>query len=141
MRQIALLVAGMTLVVTAGAVAQEARYEARYELFPEPIVNRMATHWVSSAYVLDKTDNRFWICTVRYNFDSQEANNGDCAGLRAEIGRPSLNTRYRTRAVVGAVPPGAHLPVFWFIEPGSGDIQFCAPRQPGVCVRLALPQS
>jgi hypothetical protein len=128
-------VAVMTLIMNAAALAQD----ARYELFPEPTVSRGTNHWVSSAYVLDKKDNRFWICTARYNFDSKEANNGDCAGLNSDIGRPSLTERYRTRAVVGSVPPGTFLPVFWFVEPATGDIQFCAPRQPGVCVRVKLP--
>jgi hypothetical protein len=128
-------VAAMTLLMTLPAPAQD----ARYELFPEPMVNRASNHWTSSAYVLDKKDNRFWVCTARYSFDSKEANNGDCAGLKSGIGRPTLNERYRTGAVIGVPLSGALLPVFWFIEPTSGDIQFCAPRQPGVCVRVSLP--
>ena len=112
----------------------------RYELFPEQSVRRGSNHWVSSAYVIDKSANQFWVCTARYNFDAQQANNGDCAVLPSAIGRPSLNDRHKTEAVLGATTlQGPYYPVFWFIEPESGDLQFCAPRHPGVCLRLALP--
>lgn len=125
-----------TLGTTSFALAQG----ARYELFPEQSVRRASNHWVSSAYVLDKRDNRFWICTARYNFDSEEANNGDCAALPPAIGRPALSERYKTEAVLGASTlQGPYYPVFWFIEPAAGDVQFCAPRHPGVCIRIALP--
>ena len=41
---------------------------ARYELFPEPDVRQTATNRSASAYVVDKKNNQFWICTARYNF-------------------------------------------------------------------------
>jgi hypothetical protein len=28
----------------------------------------------------------------------------------------------------------------WFIEAATGDVQFCAPRHPGVCLQLSLPE-
>src|ERR1700736_4497350 len=59
----------------------------RYELFPEPDVRRNATNRVASAYVVDKKDNQFWICTARYAFRDLTANNGDCVKLPVDIGR------------------------------------------------------
>jgi hypothetical protein len=94
---------------------------------------------VASAYVIDKKANQFWVCTVRYNFTDQTVNNGDCVKLPADIGRPSLTEAYDVRAVAGSIAVGALLPVVWFIEPTSGDVQFCAIRHAGVCVRMNLP--
>jgi hypothetical protein len=62
----------------------------RYELFPEPDVRQNATNRIASAYVVDKKDNQFWICTARYAFRDLTANNGDCVRLPVDIGRPSL---------------------------------------------------
>ena len=52
------------LVTGSSALAQT----ARYELFPEPHVRQNATNRSASAYVVDKKNNQFWICTARYNF-------------------------------------------------------------------------
>jgi hypothetical protein len=131
---IVLALAGMAMPSPVSA------QDARYEIFPEQSVRRGANHWVSSAYVLDKRGNRLWICTARYNFDAHEANNGDCASLPSATGRPSLTERYKIEAVLGASTlQGPYYPLFWFIEPSNGDVQFCAPRHPGVCLRIALP--
>jgi hypothetical protein len=54
---------------------------------------------VSSAYVIDKKANQFWICTARYNFQDLTANNGDCVQLPNDIGRPSLTETSDVRAV------------------------------------------
>jgi hypothetical protein len=124
------------LVATAPAAAAPG---ARYELFPDPTVHWSVDHRVSSAYVLDKQDNRFWICTVRYNFNSERDNNGDCQLLPTVVGRPALTPAHETRGILGSPLISADLPVFWFVEPQNGDIQFCAPRHPGACVRLKLP--
>jgi hypothetical protein len=113
-------------------------------VFPEPEVRWRGDHRTSSAYVLDKQDNRFWICTVRYNFSSEKDNNGDCVSLPTAIGRPSLTPAYQSRPILGSPLISAELPVFWFVEPASGDVQFCAPRHPGVCVTMQpakVPQS
>jgi hypothetical protein len=127
-------------VLFAGAVhSAEAAPGARFEIFPEQMVQRSSNHWVSTAYVIDKTANRFWVCAARFNFDSEAANAGDCVGLAADIGRPQLTERYQTEAITGSAAFGPHLPVFWFIEPANGDVQFCAPRHPGVCVQMKLP--
>jgi hypothetical protein len=124
-------IAGMTSLALAQA--------ARYELFPEQSVRRGSNHWVSAAYVVDKRANQFWICTARYNFDNEEANNGDCVPLPPAIGRPSLSERHKTEAVLGSTSlQGPYYPVFWFIDPASGDVQFCAARHPGACLRLSL---
>jgi hypothetical protein len=112
---------------------------ARYELFPEPEVRRTPTNLVNSAYVLDKKENQFWVCTARYDFSSKEDNKGECSRLANDIGRPSLTERYRGRAVVGSTMYGPLLPVIWFIEPTTGDVQFCALRAAGICVRMSLP--
>ena len=127
------------LAFLAGAPAL-AEPGARYEIYPEPSVRRGGNHWVSSAYVLDKGGNRFFVCTARYQFETGDKNNGDCTILPAENGRPSLNSRYETQAVLGASTlQGPYYPVFWFIEREKGDVQFCAPRHAGVCVRVGLP--
>jgi hypothetical protein len=86
----------------------------------------MSTSRVASAYVIDKKVNQFWICTARYNFQDLTANNGECVKLPTDIGRPSLTETYDVRAITGSAGISAFLPVFWFIEPTSGDVQFCA---------------
>jgi hypothetical protein len=74
---------------------------------------------------------QFWICTARYNFqDLAASNNGDCVQLPGDIGRPSLTETSDVRAVTGSVAISAFLPVL-FIEPTSGEVQFC----------IASPQS
>src|ERR1700730_4001348 len=84
---------------------------ARYDLFPESDVRQAETHRVNSAYVVDKQANQFWVCTARYNFASEEANNGECTMLPTDIGRPSITERYQARAVLGSAPPGPLFPV------------------------------
>ena len=114
-------------------------HAGRYGLVPEPDVRQSSTNRVASAYVIDKKANQFWICTARYNFQDLTANNGDCVKLPADIGRPSLTETYDVRAVTGAAAISALLPVFWFIEPTSGEVQFCAVRHAGLYVRMNLP--
>jgi hypothetical protein len=94
---------------------------------------------VASAYVIDKKANQFWICTVRYHYLDLTANNGDCVRLPTDIGRPSLSEAYDVRPVTGSAGLGSDLPVFWFIEPTSGEVQFCAIRHAGLCVQMKLP--
>ncbi len=105
----------------------------RYELVPEPDVRQTSTNRVTSAYVIDKKANQFWICTARYNFQDLTANNGDCVKLPSDIGRPSLTEAYDMRAVTGSAAISVFLPVFWFIEPTSGEVQFCAVKHAGAC--------
>ena len=90
----------IALAIVAGSPAFA--QGGRYELVPEPDVRQTSTNRVTSAYVIDKKANQFWICTARYNFS-------------------------------------VFLPVFWFIEPTSGEVQFCAVRHAGLCVRMNLP--
>jgi hypothetical protein len=111
----------------------------RYELVPELDVRQMSSNRVASAYVIDKTTNEFWICTVRYSYQDLTANNGDCVKLPTDIGRPSLTEAYDARAVTGSAAVSAFLPVIWFIETTNGEIQFCAIRHAGLCVRMNLP--
>ena len=127
----------IALAIFAGspAIAQG----GRYELIPEPDVKQTSSNRVTSAYVVDKKAKQFWICTVRYNFQDLTANNGDCVKLPTDIGRPSLTDRHEVRAVAGSAMIGPLLPVLWFIEPTSGDVQFCAIRHAGLCVRMSLP--
>jgi len=94
----------------------------RYELVPEPDVRQTSTNRVTSAYVIDKKANQFWICTARYNFLDLAANNGDCVKLPSDIGRPSSTEAYDMRAVTGSAAISVFLPVFWFIEPTSGGV-------------------
>jgi hypothetical protein len=129
---------GGLVAITAAFISQAVGQASRYELFPMPDVRQASTNWVNSAYVVDKNDNQFWICTARYNFSSQEANKGECMKLSADIGRPSLTEKYVSRAVTGSTPYGAFLPVLWFIEPSTGDVQFCAVRHAGICIRMSL---
>jgi hypothetical protein len=44
---------------------------------------------------------------------------------------------YTTKAVVGSTPYGPFRPVMWFIDPTSGDIQFCALRHAGICIQMS----
>jgi hypothetical protein len=119
-------------------------WAGRYELVPEPDVRQVPSNQalfnrVASAYVIDKKANQFWICTARYNYKDLTANNGDCVRLPTDIGRPSLTEAYELRAVTGSIAVDAFLPVLWFIEPTSGDVQFCAVRHAGTCTRMSLP--
>ena len=123
------------LLAGSPAVAQP----VRYELFPEPDVRQSATNRTASAYIVDKKENQFWICTARYDFRDLTANNGDCVKLPLDIGRPSLTENYNAQAVTGSTSVGAFLPVVWFIEPATGAVQFCAIRHAGLCVQLTLP--
>jgi hypothetical protein len=75
-----LLLIGCALILMT-AHSSVAAPGARYELFPEQEERWSTDHRTTSAYVLDKKDNRFWICTVRYNFNSEKDNNGDCQPL------------------------------------------------------------
>jgi hypothetical protein len=126
-----------SLVTGSPALAQT----ARYELFPEPDVRQNATNRSASAYVVDKMNNQFWICTARYNFRDLTANSGDCVELPLDIGRPSISETYNARPVTGSAPVSAFLPVIWFIEPATGAMQFCALRHAGSCVQITLPRS
>jgi|ERR1700681_3249716 hypothetical protein len=128
------VVALAAIVACAPAIAQA----TRFELFPESDVRQNATNRTASAYVVDKKDNQFWICTVRYNYRDLTANNGECLKLAAEIGRPSLSEAYAAHAVIGSATINPLLPVIWFIEPMSGDVQFCDIRHAGLCVRISL---
>jgi hypothetical protein len=129
----------MCIALAILAASPVLAHAGRYELIPEPDVRQSSTNRVASAYVIDKKANQFWICTARYNFQDLTANQADCAKLPEDIGRPSLSEAYDVRAVTGAATIGAYLPVFWFIEPASGEIQFCAIRHAGLCVRMNLP--
>jgi len=127
----------IALAIVAGSPAFA--QGGRYELVPEPDVRQTSTKRVTSAYVIDKKANQFWICTARYNFQDLTANNGDCVKLPSDIGRPSLTEAYDMRAVTGSAAISVFLPVFWFIEPTSGEVQFCAVRHAGLCVQMNLP--
>jgi hypothetical protein len=127
----------IALAIVAGSPAFA--QGGRYELVPEPDVRQTSTNRVTSAYVIDKKANQFWICTARYNFQDLTANNGDCVKLPSDIGRPSLTEAYDMRAVTGSAAVSVFLPVFWFIEPTSGEVQFCAVRHAGLCVQMNLP--
>src|SRR6202166_3440777 len=127
----------VTIAIVAGSPAFA--QAGRYELVPEPDVRQTSTNRVASAYVIDKKANQFWICTARYNFQDLTANNGDCVKLPSDIGRPSLTEAYDMRAVTGSAAISVFLPVFWFIEPTSGEVQFCAVRHAGLCVQMNLP--
>jgi hypothetical protein len=114
-----LLSAAVAMSVPAlEADAQGARYES-----PEPNVHQAERYRVNSTYLGDKKDNQFWVCTARYDYLSGERNQGECVRLPDEVGRPSLTENYTAKAVVGSTPYGAFLPVLWFIDPTSGDIQ------------------
>jgi hypothetical protein len=126
-------------LLVVGAESPAFGQTGRYELFPEPDVRLTSANRTSTAYVVDKKANQFWICTTRYEYKDLGSNNGDCTALPLDIGRPSLNEGYIARAVTGSASMSAFLPVFWFIEPNSGAIQFCAVRHAGTCVQLKLP--
>jgi hypothetical protein len=129
------------LVLAAIATGSAAHAQtARYDLIPEPNVRTSSTHLVNSAYVVDKKSNQLWVCTARYKFSSEQPNDGGCTKLPTDIGRPSITESYHVRAVIGSTLLGPFLPVVWFIEPATGDVQFCAIRHAGACVRMSLPQ-
>ena len=120
----------MCIALAILAASPVLAHAGRYELIPEPDVRQSSTNRVASAYVIDKKASQFWICTARYNFQDLTANNGDCVRLSADVSRPSLTETSDVRAVTGTTAIGAFLPVFWFIEPTSGEVQFCAYGMP-----------
>jgi hypothetical protein len=131
---------GTTCIALAIFAASTAIADAgRYELIPQQDIRQTQSNRVASAYVIDKKASQFWICTARYNFQDLTADQGDCTKLPDDIGRPSLSEAYDVRAVTGSATIGAYLPVFWFIEPARGEVQFCAIRHAGLCVRMTLP--
>jgi hypothetical protein len=79
------------------------------------------------------------MCGKRRPTGWRRPSDGDCVKLPTDIGRPSLTEAYNVRAVTGSVSISALLPVFWFIEATSGDVQFCATRHAGLCVKMNLP--
>src|SRR2546422_5988997 len=91
----------VVVCVIVASSSQAVAQNSRFELFAEPDVRQASNHRVSSAYVVDKKDNQFWVCTARYNFPAKEPNKGECAKLPNDIGRPSLSESYRSHAVVG----------------------------------------
>jgi hypothetical protein len=111
----------------------------RYELLPEPDVRSNSSYRTATAYVVDKKENQFFVCSARYNYQDLTANNGSCVKLDPTIGRPSLNEAYVAHPVTGSTMVNPFLPVIWFIAPGSGDVQFCAIRHAGLCVKMSLP--
>ena len=126
------------VIVTFAHLSEAAAQGTRYEIVPEPLVGQAEKYRVNSAYVVDKKESQFWICTARYNYLSGEANQGECVRLPAEIGRPSLTENYTARAVVGSTAHSPLLPLLWFIDQTSGDIQFCALRHPGICLSMSI---
>src|SRR3982074_1014386 len=94
------LVLALLLLAESPAFSQT----VRYELFPEPEVRQTATNRTASAYVIDKKNNQFWMCTARYNYRDLTANNGHCVELPVDIGRPSISEAYHARPVTGSGP-------------------------------------
>jgi hypothetical protein len=74
---------------------------------------RLGTMCIALAVPLPVLARQFWNCTARYNFQDLIANNdSDSVQLPSDTGRSSLTETF--------------LPVFWLIEPTSGEVQFCA---------------
>jgi hypothetical protein len=92
-----------------------------------------------SAYAVDKSENQLWICSVRYDYRNLTANSGSCLKLAAEIGRSSLSEAYVAHAVSGSAMINPLLPVIWFVEPASSDVQFCDICHAVLCERMSLP--
>ena len=133
------LMQGIVIFLAFAAALPAVAQGMRYELFPEPDVGGTASNRTANAYVVDKRENQFWTCSVRYNYRDLTANNGSCIKLDATVGRPSLNEKYVAHAVTGSAMINPFLPVIWFIDPGSGDVQFCDIRHAGLCVKIGLP--
>jgi hypothetical protein len=129
----------VTFLAIAVASPAFGQGSARYELLPEPDVKSSTSYRTATAYVVDKKENQFFVCSARYNYRDLTANNGSCVKLDPTIGRPSLNETYVAHPVTGSTIFNPILPVIWFIDPGSGDVQFCAIRHAGLCVKISLP--
>ncbi|KRQ09311.1 hypothetical protein [Bradyrhizobium manausense] len=129
------IAAFLAIAVASPAFAQGSM---RYELFPEPDVRSNTTYRTATAYVVDKKENQFWICSARYGYHDLTANNGSCVKLAATVGRPSLNENYVAHAVTGSAMINPFFPVIWFIDPNGGDVQFCDIRHAGLCVKIDL---
>jgi hypothetical protein len=73
-----------------------------------------------------------------YRYQDLTENHGECVKIAPDIGGPSLTENYELRAVNGSPPMSPLLPVFWFVDPTSGTVQFCAVRHAGLCVQMSL---
>ena len=98
-----------TFLAIAVASPAFAQGSMRYELFPEPDVRSNTTYRTATAYVVDKKENQFWVCSARYNYRDLTANNGSCVKLDATVGRPSLNENQVAHAVTGSAMVNAFL--------------------------------
>jgi hypothetical protein len=132
------MVQGIVIVFALTAAPPVVAQGMRYELFLEPEVGGTASYRTAAAYVVDKKENQFWVCSARYSYRDLTANNGSCVKLDASVGRPSLNENYVAYAVTGSAMINAFLPVIWFIDPASGDVQFCDIRHAALCVKIGL---
>ena len=50
---------------------------------------------------------------------------------------PQIGGTHKAIHVLAAANP--FLPVLWFIDPDSSDVQFCDIRHAGLCVKIGLP--
>ena len=128
----------VTFLAIAVASSAFGQGSGRYELLPEPDVKSNTTYRTASAYVVDKKENHFFVCSARYDYRDLTANNGSCVKLDPTIGRPSINEEYVAHPVTGSTMSNPFLPVIWFIDPPSGDVQFCDIRHAGLCVKIGL---
>lgn len=122
---------GVVLFLAFAAAPPVVAQSMPYELFPVPDVEGTASYRTANAYVVVRKEDQFWVCSVRYNYRDLAANNGGCVKLDAIVGRPSLNAKDVAHAVTGSATINPFLPVIWFIDPGSGDVQVCDIRHAG----------
>src|ERR1700684_706048 len=129
----------MCIALAILAASPVLAHAGRYELISEPDIRHHPPPGWHQPMSSTRGPASFWICTARYSFQDLTADNGDYVRLSADIGRPSLTETSDVRAVTRTTAIGAFLAVFWFIEPTSGEVQFCAVRHAGLCVRMNLP--
>ena len=78
---------GIAIVLAFAAAPPVVAEGMRYELFPKPDVGGTASYRTANAYVVDKKENQFWVCSVRYTRPHREQR---CVCQARRDGRPSF---------------------------------------------------
>ncbi|MGY8676605.1 hypothetical protein Q2941_02125 [Bradyrhizobium sp. UFLA05-153] len=129
----------VTFLAIAVASPAFGQGSVRYELLPEPDVKSNTSYRTAAAYVVDKNENQFFVCSARYNYRDLTANNGSCVKLDPTIGRPSLNETHVAHAVTG-LHDGQPVPAGDLVyRPRQRGCSIRAIRHPGLCVKISLP--
>jgi hypothetical protein len=132
------MVRGIAIFLTFAAAPSAVAEGMRYGLFHEPDVGGSASYRAANAFVVDKKENQFWVLGA-LQLSRPHREQWCVRQARRDGRRPSLNEKYVAHVVTGSAMINPFLPVLWFIDPDSGELQFCDIRHAGLCVKIGLP--